>query len=216
MWGFAPPESDAPPDEKQAMRWVADIDEKGVERINFVTGGGNDNLAKIVNLYPDKFSGFAHHSPFRVDAASELERAVKELGLKGYKIVASSQTDPIDDESLYPVWETVEDLEIIHNQMLEAINDSGGRVDKVYFCPDLAGDSQNCRKPATKMAGWAKEDYPEIDFERAVMVGDSKSDIEFGKASGMKTVFVTRDNNNPYDADSCVSSLIDFASFINQ
>ncbi|UCF59122.1 MAG: amidohydrolase family protein, partial [Candidatus Bathyarchaeota archaeon] len=112
LWGFAPPESETHTDEEQAARWVADIKNKGVERVNFVTGGGNDNIAKIVRLYPDKFSGFAHHSLFSEDAPSELERAVEELGLKGYKVIASSQTRPIDDKSIYPVWETAEKMRI--------------------------------------------------------------------------------------------------------
>ncbi len=112
MWGFEPPESERPSDEEQAARWVADLDEKGVERVNFVMGGGNDNLAKVVGMYPDKFSGFAHHSLFSEDAAAELERAVKELMLKGFKVIASSQTNPIDDKSLYPVWEVANSLEI--------------------------------------------------------------------------------------------------------
>ena len=83
FWGFAPPESEIRSDEEQAARWVADLDVKGVERVNFVTGGGNDNLARIVRLHPDRFSGFAHHDVFSEDASSELERAVKDLGLKG-------------------------------------------------------------------------------------------------------------------------------------
>jgi len=112
MWGFAPPESEVHSDEEQAARWAADLDEKGVERVNFVTGGGNDNLAKVVRMYPDKFSGFAHHGLFEEDAAAELERAVKELGLKGFKVIASSQSKPIDDKSLYPVWETADGLGI--------------------------------------------------------------------------------------------------------
>jgi len=112
MWGFEPPESERLSDEEQAARWAADLDEKGVERVNFVMGGGNDNLAKVVGMYPDKFSGFAHHSLFSEDAAAELERAVKELMLKGFKVIASSQTNPIDDKSLYPVWEVANSLEI--------------------------------------------------------------------------------------------------------
>lgn len=112
LWGFAPPESEALSDEEQAARWVADIDNKGVKRVNFVTGGGNDNLAETVRLHPDKFSGFAHHNIFSEDASSELERAVKVLGLKGYKVIASSQTKPIDDKSAYPVWEMAEKLNI--------------------------------------------------------------------------------------------------------
>jgi len=112
IWGFEPPESEAHSDEEQADRWAADLDAKGVERVNFVMGGGNDNLAKVVGMYPNKFSGFAHHGLFSVDAASELERAVEELGLKGFKVIASSQTQPIDDRSLYPLWEVANSHEI--------------------------------------------------------------------------------------------------------
>ncbi|MGD8546095.1 MAG: amidohydrolase family protein [Candidatus Bathyarchaeota archaeon] len=112
VWGFAPPESEAFPDEEQAARWIKELDTKGVERVNFVTGGGNDNLSKIVKLYPNRFSGFAHHNIFLENASSELERAIKKLGLRGYKVISSSQTKPIDDQSIYPVWETVEKLEV--------------------------------------------------------------------------------------------------------
>lgn len=112
MWGFEPPENEAHSDEEQAARWAADLDEKGVERVNFVMGGGNDNLAKVVAMYPDRFSGFAHHSLFSEDAASELERAVNELGLSGFKVIASYQTQPIDDKALYPLWEVANGLEI--------------------------------------------------------------------------------------------------------
>jgi predicted TIM-barrel fold metal-dependent hydrolase len=111
-WGFAPPETETRSDEEQAARWVADLDLKGVERVNFATGGGNDNLAKMVRLHPDRFSGFAHHSLFSEDAHSELERGVKQLGLKGYKVIASSQTSSVDDKILYPVWEITEKLGI--------------------------------------------------------------------------------------------------------
>ena len=31
----------------------------------------------------------------------------------------------------------------------------------------------------------------DIDFKKSLMVGDSRSDLEFGKNSGMKTVFIT-------------------------
>lgn len=109
-WGFDPPEPREHTDEEQAERWVADMDSKGVDRVNFVTGGGNDNLARIVAMHPDRFTGFAHHALFEEGAGEELERAVGELGLRGYKVIASSQTRPIDDEGGYPVWEAAERL----------------------------------------------------------------------------------------------------------
>lgn len=112
LWGFAPPESEINSDDEQAAKWAADMDSKGLSRVNFVTGGSNENLANVIKQYPEKFSGFAHHNIFSAEASSELEYAVRELGLKGYKVIASSQTKPIDDKSIYPVWEIVEKLEI--------------------------------------------------------------------------------------------------------
>ncbi|TRO48816.1 amidohydrolase [Candidatus Bathyarchaeota archaeon] len=112
MWAFDEPETDIHTDEQQAGRWVADMDAKGLSRVNFVMGGGNDNLAKIVSWHPERFTGIAHHSVWEEGAAEELERAVKELGLKGFKIIASSQQRPIDDKAAYPVWEMAENLEV--------------------------------------------------------------------------------------------------------
>ena len=114
MWGFPNAESpdDHPGDKEQARRWAAELDEHGVRAVGFVTGGGNDHLAEIVSWYPDKFIGFAHHNPFEPDAVAELERAVTELGLRGYKLLAPMIEQPIEDESIWPVWEKCAELDI--------------------------------------------------------------------------------------------------------
>lgn len=111
-WDFDPPESDPPDDDVQAARWAGEIDRYGLRAVGFVTGGGNDHLAKIVRQYPNKFIGFAHHNPFDENAAEELTRAVTELGLKGYKLLAPALDRPIDDEAGYPVWEACAQLGI--------------------------------------------------------------------------------------------------------
>lgn len=109
---FPPPEQEHPGDEVQADRWAAEIDQYGLQAVGFVSGGGNDHLASIVNRYPDKFIGFAHHHPFAANAATELKRAVTELGLKGYKLLAPIINQPIEDEGAYPVWEMCATLDI--------------------------------------------------------------------------------------------------------
>jgi len=76
-WGFEPPEPRDRSDEEQAERWVADMDSKGVDVVNFVTGGGNDNIAKVISRHPDRFTGFAHNALFEDGAGEEMERAVK-------------------------------------------------------------------------------------------------------------------------------------------
>jgi len=104
-----------------ADRWVAELDRYGIDRIGFATGGGNDTLAHAVARHPARFIGFAHHNPFGADAATELQRAVTELGLRGLKILAPALERRIDDKSLYPLWETVEALGVpvlIHFGML--------------------------------------------------------------------------------------------------
>ena len=111
-WGFDPPENGVHSDEEQVERWIADMDAKGLSRVNFVMGGGNDNLSEIVKMHPDRFTGFAHHDIFSEDAALELERSVRKLGLRGLKLIASGLTRPVDDKEAYPVWEMAEKLEV--------------------------------------------------------------------------------------------------------
>ncbi len=61
--------------------------------------------------------------------------------------------------------------------------------DKVYHCPELAAKNSPNRKPEIGMALAAKNDFPNIDFSKSIMIGDSLSDMEFGKKAGMVTIF---------------------------
>jgi len=85
-------------------------------------------------------------------------------------------------------------LHEIHEKMLIEVQKSSGRIDHVYYCPDI-DDSSDCRKPNTGMALEAKQDFPEIDFSKSFIVGDSLSDMEFGKKLGMKRVYVAPKND---------------------
>jgi len=83
---------------------------------------------------------------------------------------------------------TADDLDKIHSNMITEINKWGGHVDKVYYCPDLADSQSFMRKPQIGMAIQAARDFTGIDLNKAVMVGDSTSDMEFGRNAGMITV----------------------------
>ncbi len=85
---------------------------------------------------------------------------------------------------------TEEDLHAVHEKMQEAIRDQGGRIDGIFFCPDLESDEPNCRKPNPVLGEQAKEQFPEILFSKTIMVGDSISDMQFGKKLGAKTVLI--------------------------
>ena len=79
---------------------------------------------------------------------------------------------------------SLDDLNRIHDRMIEEIEHHGGRIDRVYFCTALSPDDPN-RKPQTGMAQQARIDFPDIDFARSLMIGDSESDRQFARNAGM-------------------------------
>lgn len=85
---------------------------------------------------------------------------------------------------------TMETLKDISTNMRTAIEAKGGKLDRIYVCTAVDDEDAN-RKPNTGMALQAKEDFPEIDFKKSIMVGNALSDMEFGKRVAMHTVFLT-------------------------
>jgi histidinol-phosphate phosphatase family protein len=112
-----------------------------------------------------------------------------------------------------------ESLEVIDQKMKEEIKQAGGRIDASYYSPFLALENHPDRKPGTGMGSKAKADFPEIDFSRSVMVGDSPSDMEFGRKLGMVTVMIGESNEDKSImelADFRFKSLLDFAKNLKQ
>lgn len=106
---------------------------------------------------------------------------------------------------------THNDLSIIHHYMEDEIEKHGGKIDKIYFSPYLASENHAWRKPNTGMALQAQAEHVEIDFKRSVMVGDSMSDMEFGKKLGMITVFISEEKVTDEKIDFCFASLKEVA-----
>ncbi|MEG2070708.1 MAG: HAD-IIIA family hydrolase, partial [Bacteroidales bacterium] len=114
---------------------------------------------------------------------------------------------------------TQEAVEDIHQYLMEYLSERNLPIDRIYYCPHLASDQCDCRKPQTAMAERAQADFPEIDFRKSIMVGDHLSDLEFGKRCGMKTIFVGRFTFPEHEiildyADYCCYDLFDFARLI--
>jgi len=86
-----------------------------------------------------------------------------------------------------------DDLHNIHKNMVDEIIKEGGRVDRIYYCTSLDNASPN-RKPNAGMALQAKQHFPQIDFNKAIMVGNKPSDMQFGRNAGVQTVFLATTN----------------------
>lgn len=106
-------------------------------------------------------------------------------------------------------------LQLIHKNMVAQIEAAGGRIDAVYFCPDLEEESPN-RKPNPGMGLQAAKDFPAIDLSKAIMIGNTLSDMQFGRNLGVKTIFLptTRPEVDLNDEriDAVYDSLIAFTN----
>ncbi len=87
---------------------------------------------------------------------------------------------------------TEEDVQDIHCKFRQMLNTRGTSVDGFYFCPHDHAQC-NCRKPLPGLFEQALADHPGIRAETSVMIGDSKSDMEFGRRLGMMTIFIDGD-----------------------
>lgn len=105
---------------------------------------------------------------------------------------------------------TLDAVALIHDFMTKQIENQKGRVDAIFVCPQLKTEPDNFRKPSPKMAYMAQADFPEIDFKKSIMIGDSNSDIEFGHNAGMYTILIG-DEATKSIADDRFDSLIQFA-----
>ena len=108
---------------------------------------------------------------------------------------------------------TTERLTQIHDFICKQVESKGGHIDAIYYAPKLASDDQKMRKPKIGMALKAKEEFPEIDFSKSIIIGDSPSDMEFGKRAKMIPIMVD-ENNIQQQNNYFVASLSDFSEIL--
>jgi len=88
----------------------------GLEVFDAATGAAlakstNDELADVIQKYPDRFSGFAALPMLEPEvAADELERSVKMLGLKGAMVKSHVRGEFLDDTKYWVIFERAEAL----------------------------------------------------------------------------------------------------------
>ena len=143
----------------------------------------NKKLTDASVLFPDDFKF--------VEGAKESIKWFSDFFARIF-IVTNQQA--VGDEKM-----TIQDLEDVHEKMLKEIRSSGGNIDKIYFCTASDNTRSYYKKPSPGMALEAKKDYPEIDFRKSVMVGDTLNDMKFGKSMKMITVFIGYDKKTISD-----------------
>ncbi len=97
---------------------VISLSEPSVELFDPETGTAlarstNDALAAAIEDHPDRFMGFAAIAPQDPDeAVDELERAVTQLGLKGWLTHSNFGDTYLDHKKYWPILEQAENLDV--------------------------------------------------------------------------------------------------------
>ena len=121
-----------------------------------------------------------HLLPGVADAISRLNRA-------GIRVILVSNQRGIA-LGLY----TAEDVDAIHVALQASLESFGGHLDGIYYCPHNNGEC-DCRKPLPGLFKKAAVNFPGLEAQSSIMIGDSLSDIEFGRRLGMSCVFIEGD-----------------------
>jgi D-glycero-D-manno-heptose 1,7-bisphosphate phosphatase len=88
----------------------------------------------------------------------------------------------------------IDDLNAIHNKLHQQVNQAGGYIDAIVFCPHLPTDNCICRKPSPKMILDVCERFNIECTLDTIMVGDSLRDLQAIQAAGGTPILVKTGN----------------------
>jgi D-glycero-D-manno-heptose 1,7-bisphosphate phosphatase len=82
-------------------------------------------------------------------------------------------------------------LEMLHRNLVQAVEARGGRIEAVFYCPHHPDDGCDCRKPNPGLIHQAQRRFG-LDLRAATMIGDSARDIQCGKRAGCGRTILVR------------------------
>ncbi|GAA4539991.1 D-glycero-alpha-D-manno-heptose-1,7-bisphosphate 7-phosphatase [Mycobacterium paraffinicum] len=93
----------------------------------------------------------------------------------------------------------------VQDRLEQLLAAEGARLDAAYHCPHAAA-SCDCRKPGAGMLVRAAHEHG-FDLAEAVMIGDSESDVQAGRAAGTATILLRTGDTGAPGADVVVDDL---------
>jgi D-glycero-D-manno-heptose 1,7-bisphosphate phosphatase len=107
------------------------------------------------------------------------------------------------------------ELDDLHSRMCFSLAAHGLTIQDVKVATEMKGSAPFRRKPHINMALEIQLEFPHIDFSKTIMVGDTDTDILFGKELGMHTVLVRSREITNEIPDLTIEYLADLPKFIS-
>lgn len=145
-------------------------------------------MEKVVFL--DRDGTVSRDSPDHIKSWEEFhflphaKEAIRLLTKNGFSTIFITNQSVIARKMVTP-----EELEDMHRKMIHELEEAGGKVKQVYFCPHHPDEGCGCRKPQPGLLKKAISDH-HITAEKAYMVGDRIMDVQAGEAVGCKTILL--------------------------
>ncbi|KAA1174169.1 D-glycero-beta-D-manno-heptose 1,7-bisphosphate 7-phosphatase [Marinobacter salinexigens] len=139
----------------------------------------------VINEYDGNYICSAeewHPIPGSIDAVARLCNA-------GHRIaIATNQS------GIARGYYDTDELDAMHDKMAQLVEAAGGHIDFIAYCPHHPDDQCDCRKPLTGLLRQIRGHFHISALTGAIMVGDSRKDLEAGAAEGCQPILVRTGN----------------------
>jgi D-glycero-D-manno-heptose 1,7-bisphosphate phosphatase len=110
--------------------------------------------------------------------------AIALLNLAGFKVIIVTNQSGVAkgllDENM---------LANIHSKMIQLVNNKGGDIEAIYYCPHGADSDCECRKPKPGMLENFAKDF-DVTLSTITVIGDSLRDLQAAEAVGAEPILV--------------------------
>lgn len=166
---------------------------------------------KIIVL--DRDGVINHDSDDYIKSAEEFEPvdgsidAIAKLSCAGYRIaIATNQS------GLARNYFDEEKLSEIHHLLCSMVEEAGGLIDGIFYCPHLPDDNCDCRKPKTGLLEQIEKEFS-CEVRGYHFIGDSLKDIEAATAHGCLPVLVRTGKGTKTERQLAQQSVTDVPTF---
>lgn len=152
-------------------------------------------------LVLDRDGVINHDSPDYIKSPDEWRplpgsiEAIARASKAGYAIAVASNQSGVGRGMF-----DLDMLSAIHAKMIEAVEDAGGRIDLIVFCPHKPDEGCECRKPKPGMLRRIAAELG-TPVQDQWMIGDSMKDLEAARTVGMQPVLVRTGNGAPVERE---------------
>jgi D-glycero-D-manno-heptose 1,7-bisphosphate phosphatase len=114
--------------------------------------------------------------------------AIARLGKAGFTVVIATNQSGLAKDKF-----DLEDLEAMHEKITRLVEENGGEIGAIFYCPHRDEDNCKCRKPKPGMLDAIEAEF-NTSVESCYFIGDSLRDLQAAVQKACKPVLVRTGN----------------------